>query len=37
MLTIEETKSSDGRSVRRLLVTMAVSAPIIFLVVVLLS
>ncbi len=37
MVTTEETRSTNGRPVRRLLVTMAVSAPIIFLVVVLLS
>jgi hypothetical protein len=37
MLTTEEIKSTDVRPVRKLLVTMAVSAPIIFLVVVLLS
>jgi hypothetical protein len=37
MLTTEETKNTDVRLVRRLLVTMAVSAPIIFLIVVLFS
>jgi hypothetical protein len=37
MLTTDENESSDSRPVRRLLVTMAVSAPILFLVIVLFS
>ena len=37
MLTTKETTNSDGRQIRRLLVMTAVSVPIIFLVVALLS
>ncbi len=37
MLTTEETRNTGGRPVRKLLITMAVSAPIIFLIVALLS
>ena len=37
MITTEEARSAGGPSIRRLLTTMAVSAPIIFFIVVLLS